>query len=192
MRCCNEWPLMHTDLLCSNDCVHPLWSSLLNHRSRPPPPHTHTPHNLCLIQSSELWRDEPTGQADCSQPPVGLLCTLVWLCSLCISFLSFIRFIFCQFRLPRRRIVSAHSELLEAKLTFDSVKKKKKGSGYKGMRGGLVVRCPDGFMSHHPHCSAHCSAAVMYDTSCKGINHHRVTLAKSLAFYRWRQASWLI
>lgn len=157
-----------------------------------PPTRTHPPHNLCVIQSSELCRDEPTGRADCSQPPVGLLCTLVWLCSLCISFLSFIRFIFCRFHLPRRRIVSTRSELLEAKLTLDSVKKKKKGSGYKGMRGGLVVRCPDGFMSHHPHCSAHCSAAVMYDRSCKGINHHRVTLAKSLAFYRWRQASWLI
>lgn len=190
MRCCNEWPLMHTDLLCSNDCVHPLWSSLLNHRSYPPL-HTHT-HPTIFVWFSQVNCGEMSLQA--GQTAASLLwgCTLVWLCSLCISFLSFIRFIFCQFRLPRRRIVSTRSELLEAKLTLDSVKKKKKGSGYKGMRGGLVVRCPDGFMSHHPHCSAHCSAAVMYDTSCKGINHHRVTLAKSLAFYRWRQASWLI
>lgn len=62
----------------------------------------------------------------------------------------------------------------------------------KGITGGLVVRCADGLMSHHPRRSARRSAAVMYDRSCEGINHHRVGLTMSLASYRYRQASWVI
>lgn len=157
----------------------------------PPSTHTHTPQSLfdSVKWTVERWAYRP-GRLQPASCGASVHASVIMQSVHFISLIHSVHILPVSFTKTKdcKRALWAPWSQIDLRLC----KKKKKGSGYKGMRGGLVVRCPDGFMSHHPHCSAHCSAAVMYDTSCKGINHHRVTLAKSLAFYRWRQASWLI
>lgn len=154
---------MHADMTYPNDCVHPLLGSLLNHRVIQPPP----PPSLCdsVKCTEQRWAACRTGE---EQPPVGM-CARNYVC-VCLHLfefsLSLIWVLNCNKRIVSER---SQSHLWAANWPL-LLGKERVGRGSKGIMGGLVVRCADRFMSHHPNCSAHRSSAGMCDRSCKRIN----------------------